>query len=84
MSKRLQVVLSDAQYREVASVARRQRVTVATWVRGLLHAACRRAPRAGADGKLAAIRAAFQHEFPTGDIDVMLREIESGYGRAES
>lgn len=84
MSKRLQVVLSDAQYREVAGVARRQRMTISTWVRGLLHSACRRAPRHPADAKLAAIRAAFEHRFPTADLDQMLQEIEAGYGRAES
>lgn len=31
------------------------------------------------DRKLAAIRAAARHEFPTADIDRMLNEIESGY-----
>ena len=84
MSKRLQVVLSDAQYREVAGVARRQRMTVASWVRGLLHAACRRAPSRSSDAKLAAIRAAYEHRFPTADIDVMLQEIETGYGRGDA
>ena len=29
--------------------------------------------------KLAAVRAAVGHEFPTADIDAMLEEIESGY-----
>jgi predicted 2-oxoglutarate/Fe(II)-dependent dioxygenase YbiX len=84
MSKRLQVVLSDEQYREVRTVARRSRQTIAEWVRALLRAACRRAPRGGADRKLAAIRAASRHRFPTADIDKMLRQIESGYGRAGS
>jgi hypothetical protein len=83
MSKRLQVFLSDEQYREVRAVARRSKQTMAEWVRDLLRAAIRQAPRGGRDRKLAAVRAAYQHAFPTADIDEMLDQIESGYGRAE-
>jgi hypothetical protein len=32
-----------------------------------------------AEEKLRAVRAAARHEFPTGDIDQMLSEIEQGY-----
>jgi hypothetical protein len=84
MSKRLQVVVSEQQYRELASVARSRHQSIAEWVRALLSAACRRAPRGDADRKIAAIRAAARHQFPTADIDEMLRQIESGYGSAPS
>lgn len=46
----------------------------------MLRAACRRAPEGSPDRKFATIRAAYEHEFPTADIDEMLEQIESGYG----
>jgi hypothetical protein len=83
MSKRLQVVLPEEQYAEVAALARRRGLTIAEWVRGLLREACRRAPEGSPDRKIATIRAAYEHEFPTADIDEMLEQIESGYGAVD-
>ncbi len=78
MSKRLQVLLDDEEYREIQGVARRQRVTVAAWVRQALRQA--RSDDAGTiDAKLRAIAEASRHSFPTADIDDMLQEIEAGY-----
>jgi hypothetical protein len=54
-------------------------MTVAEWVRQVLRAARRRAPRTNSRKKIEAIRAAARHSFPTADIDQMLAEIESGY-----
>jgi hypothetical protein len=77
--KRLQVILDDAEMRDLQRVARAERMTVAEWVRQTLRAARRRVPRSDAARKLAAIRIAAEHDFPTGDIDRMLAEIERGY-----
>ena len=77
MSKRLQVVLDDEEYRAIQGVARRQRVSLSEWVRRALRSA-RSRDTGAADAKLRAIAEASRHEFPTGDIDVMLSEIESG------
>jgi hypothetical protein len=79
MSKRLQVLLDDAELREIQRLARAQRVTVAEWVRQALRAARRRQPSGDIQKKLAAIRAAARHEFPTADIEQMLAEIARGY-----
>jgi len=79
MSKRLQVLLEESEYRELRQVARRNRMTVSQWVRSALRAMRRREPMAGPEGKLAAVRAAVRHQFPTADIDRMLGEIERGY-----
>ncbi len=79
MSKRLQVLLDEAEYREVRKLARAQRLTVAEWVRQALRTARRSQPTGQVDRKLAAIRAASAHRFPTGDIAQMLAEIERGY-----
>ncbi len=83
MSKRLQVLLEEDELREIRETADRERMTVAEWVRQALRAARRLRSSGGAETKLAAVRAAAALDFPTADIDVMLREIESGYGSAE-
>ncbi|MBI1737316.1 MAG: hypothetical protein HYR51_19260 [Candidatus Rokubacteria bacterium] len=54
-------------------------MTVAEWVRRALRGARRQVPRADAKRKLEAVRAAIRHEFPSGDIGEMLRDIERGY-----
>lgn len=79
MSKRLQVVLDEQEYREIKEVARRRGLSVSEWVRRSLRRARRREPAAEASTKLEAVRAAAEHAFPTADIDQMLREIEQGY-----
>jgi hypothetical protein len=79
MSKRLQVLLDEPELRDIQRAARAQRMTVAEWVRQALRAARRGRPSRDPDRKLAAIRAAARHSFPTADIERMLEEIESGY-----
>ncbi|MCX7962646.1 MAG: ribbon-helix-helix protein, CopG family [Burkholderiales bacterium] len=80
MSKRLQVLLDDAEMRELRRLARRSNTTVAEWVRRALRAARRAEPARDAGRKLAAIRAAARHAYPTADIERMLAEIERGRG----
>lgn len=79
MSKRLQVVLDDAELRQIKQAARQHRLTVAEWVRQALRAARRREPRSDAARKLAVVRAAVAQSYPSGPIDEMLAQIESGY-----
>ena len=77
MSKRLQVLMDEEEYREIQGVARRQRVTVAEWVRQALRKA-REDDSGTVEAKLLAVAEASRHQFPTADIDVMLDEIERG------
>ena len=79
MSKRLQVILDDAEYRDLERVARRHRVTVSEWVRRALRELSLREPTASPEKKLAAVRQAARASYPTADIDTMLAEIERGY-----
>ena len=79
MSKRLQVVLEDRELREIRQAARRSGLTVSEWVRQAMRQARRTATDRDPARKLAVIRAAAQHSFPTADIERMLEEIESGY-----
>jgi hypothetical protein len=55
-------------------------VSIAEWVRQALVQARRSEPGREAASKLEVIRVAARMEFPTGDIDHMLEEIERGYG----
>jgi hypothetical protein len=80
MAKRLQVILKDPDYREVQRMARARNLSIAEWVRQALELARRREPMSGAGKKLEVIRAAARHDYPVGDIDRMLAEIEKGYG----
>ncbi len=80
MSKRLQVLLDEAEYREVQRLARLRRTTVAAWVRDAIRNARQSQPSGRAGDKLRIVRAAARHAFPTADIDQMLAEIERGYG----
>jgi hypothetical protein len=79
MSKRLQVILEDGEFRALRAAARRQGVPVSEWVRRALREAHRREPRGDAERKLRAVEAAMRHDAPTADIDQMLDEIERGY-----
>jgi hypothetical protein len=79
MSKRLQVLLDEPEWRDVQRLARANRMTVAEWVRQALRAARTRAPGSSTARKLDVIRAAARQTFPTADVDRMLEEIERGY-----
>lgn len=80
MSKRLQVLLKDPEYREIRQAARSRNLSVAEWVRQALNLVRRSEPSGSASKKIEAIRAAARFEYPTTDIDRMLAEIERGYG----
>lgn len=79
MSKRLQVVFDEDELVELQRTAKRNHMTTSEWVRQLVRDAQRNEPRGDPKKKLAAVRHAAQHSFPTGDIDRMLAEIERGY-----
>lgn len=79
MSKRLQVLLKEPEYREIQQAARSRNMTVAEWVRQALILVRRSEPSGNSGKKLDAIRAAARHEYPTADIDRMVAEIERGY-----
>ena len=80
MSKRLQVLLDEKDYREVERLARQRRLSVAEWVRAALRTACRRESGADPEAKLKAIRAAADNAFPTANMHAAL--FPKGPGRA--
>jgi hypothetical protein len=80
MTKRLQVILQDSEYREIQQVASARHMSIAEWVRQALAAARRYEPLGDSSKKLDAVREAAKLDFPTADIDEMLSQIERGYG----
>ena len=79
MSIRLQVVMSEDELDAVRAAARERGMTVSEWVRRALRQAGERQPSVEAGRKLEAVRAAVEHDYPTADIEQMIREIEQGY-----
>lgn len=79
MSIRLQVLLDEEEMKAIREDARRHGVTVSEWVRRALKDSRRQVTSGEPSRKLAAVRAAARHSFPSGSIDQMLSEIERGY-----
>jgi len=80
MSKRLQVLIDEPEFRRIRRLARERSLTVAEWVRHALRDAAAQQPEKNIDKKLAAVRAAAALELaPSPDIDRMNAEIEQGY-----
>ncbi|HET9210126.1 MAG TPA: ribbon-helix-helix protein, CopG family [Thermoanaerobaculia bacterium] len=79
MGHSLKVRLEESEIKEIEEIARRRGMTVDDLIRRVLLEAKRLHPNPTVDLKLQAVRNATRHEFPTGDIDQMLREIEQGH-----
>ncbi len=80
MSKRLQVLLGEAELHDLQEAARQEGLPVSEWVRRALRDARRRQPRGDLEQKLRVVRTAARAGFPTADIEEMLADIERGYG----
>jgi len=78
MSQRLQVLLEEGEFAEIRRAARRQRMTVAEWVRQALRRARQTEPSGDPRRKLAVVREASLGAYPTADLPRMLEEIELG------
>ncbi|MFI4984496.1 MAG: antitoxin [Solirubrobacterales bacterium] len=79
MSKRLQVVVADADLDRYTRSAHAAGLTLSEWARQALRSAERDMSSADVEAKLAVIRKAASYNFPAADIDTMLAETEAGY-----
>jgi hypothetical protein len=79
MSKRLQVIMRDAELRAYQHLAQGKGMVLSEWVRQSLRESARAEPGPGREKKIASLRAALRHSFPAPDIDQMLEEISAGY-----
>ena len=77
MTKRLQVLFEEDEYDEIKACARRERLTVAEWVRRSLRQSRTHSMNA-IDDKLRALDRASHHCYPTCDIHEMLADIDRG------
>lgn len=78
MSTRLQIVMSEAEVASLRQVARRAGLTVSEWARRALRAARSAQAVPSPASKLEALERALSCNYPTGDIDEMLADIERG------
>jgi hypothetical protein len=80
MSKRLQVVVEDADFERYRRTAQAQGINISEWVRQALRVAERERSSGDVEAKLAAIRKAVSHRSGGRevDIDTMLAETEAG------
>ena len=76
--------MEDTELDAIRAAARERGMTVSEWVRETLRDARRKVSDGDAERKLAAIRAADRHAYPTADIDQMVAEIERGYGEGNA
>lgn len=79
MSVRLQIVVADEELEAIRTAAARHGMTVSAWVRQAIRTARRRESDLAPNHKLAVLRRATEHAFPSGDIETMLAETEHGY-----
>ena len=82
MSKRLQVLLPEEEYRALAEAARRHGKPVASIVRDSLRRTLSEETDLDPDQRIAAVLRFARFTGPTGDIDQLLEEIERGRGAA--
>jgi hypothetical protein len=78
MSKRLQIVVDQAEAEGFERSARKEGLTLSEWARRAMREEQRRRRAPTAESKLRALDRALQHNYPTGDIGQMLAEIEAG------
>jgi hypothetical protein len=78
MSKRLQILLPDDEFKDVQRVSRRLKCSVAELVREGIRARLAAEVREPPEHRIARVMAFAKHTAPTCDIDQMLAEIESG------
>lgn len=83
MSKRLQVVISDDEYRAVERVARRWEQPIAEVVRASLKRTVEEAREPAPEERIAAVLRFARFEGPTGDIASLLADIEAGRSEVE-
>jgi hypothetical protein len=82
MSKRLQVILPDDEFRALTNAARRQGKPVASIVRESLRRTLAEEPELDSEERIARVLRFARFAGPTGDIGQILEEIERGRSKA--
>lgn len=72
------MLLEDIEMAGLRAAAEGQQMTVAEWVRQALRKAMREQPVYDVRKKIEVVREAARHNYPAGEMDDMLREIDRG------
>ncbi|MDB5038109.1 MAG: hypothetical protein JWQ35_1637 [Bacteriovoracaceae bacterium] len=78
MSKRLQVLLPDADYKALIRGVRALKMSVSDWVRDQIREGLQKGKSESAEERLSKILKYAKYSGPTGNIENMLNEIERG------
>lgn len=78
MSKRLQILLPEADYRAIVKVCRHDKKKVSEWVRESLRRSLKYKEAPSAEDRIASVLRFASYSGPTGDIEEILSEIERG------
>ena len=79
MSKRLQVLIDDQSYRFYQNIAKHEGKTLGAWVREAMLKLAATVSSKSQTKKLKHLRQAASACFPSGDIDKIISQIETGY-----
>ncbi len=79
MSKRLQVLIEPREYKTFQMLAKEAGLSLGEWVRQALRRLTLTHSQKSVQQKLDHIRKYSRYNFPTGDIEQILAEIEKGY-----
>jgi hypothetical protein len=79
MSIRLQILLAEEEMKELKRLADEEHMTVSSWVRRAIRNEKKTRPETAARKKLEMVRKAAGYTFPTGSIEELAAEIETGY-----
>ncbi|MBI4924858.1 MAG: antitoxin [Bdellovibrio sp.] len=80
MSKRLQILLPEEEYKEIQTISRLDKKTIAEWVRQSIRSSIKERVPEESEKKIARILSFAKYSGPTGDIQSLLKEIEKGRG----
>ncbi len=75
MSKRLQVLIEEKEYSQFKKLASKASMSLGEWVRQALRQAASSVAKHSSKQKLEALDRAFEYNFPSGDIEQILEEI---------
>lgn len=78
MSHRLQVLLDEDEHRALRAAARRRGASMSEYVRAILRESWSAEPVSPVEAKLAVVREAAAHAYPTSDPEKMEEEIRAG------
>lgn len=81
MKRRLQILVEETEFESIHRAAEREGLTMSEWARKALRQAGRDHAHGDVARKLASVRSAVVHDFPTAEIDEMLAQIRPAMTR---